>query len=803
MGAVLGDSWTAAGTKGGTKYKKLNGRMQRKLAGLFVMVVLALICLLIRITYINAVSGDQYKRQVLSNSQSRYSSTTLANRRGDILDRNGNVLASSEMRYNVILDCSVVNTSKDYAEPTIASLCGFFGADESRIRSLLTDVKTKDSQYQVIREGITVDEKQAYEEFKESASDKELTEDERKARLNTKGIWFEEEYKRVYPHGALAGDVLGFVYDTDKADWGLEGYYNNTLRGVDGRKYGYFGSDSEIEQTIVSPVDGDSIRTTLDANIQEMCENTISRFEEIYKNGPFSETKAAKHIAVVVMDPNSGSVLAMANSDQYDPNSPRDLTKYYTQEEIDAMGSEQKAQKLNEIWRNFCVSDAYEPGSVFKPITVSSALESGVLTGSESFFCDGYEVVSGIRIKCSNTEGHGEQTLCDVIRNSCNDAIMQIGQKLGVDRFCKYMKLFGFGSRTGLDLSGEAAGIIGNAETMGQVDLATSSFGQGFTCTMVQEASALSSVINGGSYYRPHVVQNILDSGGNVKKAFDRILMKQILSDDVSDMLRQYMKESVESGTSRYAKVDGYSMGGKTGTAQKIPRGNGKYIVSWIGFVPAANPQAVIYCIVDEPNVLDQADNRFPQWISRDILRQMLPYLGIYPDEPSDPTDEYLYMDFDNPTGKKVITSAYEVTQEDDEGETTEAAEDAGTEGQTDGEAEPESYIADIDEDGNLLNADGHFIDGEGYLINDDLEYVDENDNVIDAQYRIRAGEKSKAPGSSGAANLPAARVSPNADTVADTNVPEPQENENEADTAGGNTLQTYGYTNEEAGFEE
>jgi stage V sporulation protein D (sporulation-specific penicillin-binding protein) len=268
-------------------------------------------------------------------------------------------------------------------------------------------------------------------------------------------------------------------------------------------------------------------------------------------------------------------------------------------------------------------------------------------------------------------------------------------------------------------------------------------------------------------------------------------------------MLRQYMKQSVENGTSRYAKVDGYSMGGKTGTAQKIPRGNGKYIVSWIGFVPAENPQVEIYCIVDEPNVLDQADNRFPQWIARDILRQMLPYLGIYPDEPSNPQNEYLAMDFDNPTGTKVITSAYEVTLGDDEGETVERAEDAGTDGETDGEAEPESYIADIDEDGNLLNADGHFIDGEGYLINDDLEYVDENDNVIDAQYRIRAGEKSKAPGSSGAANLPAARVSPNADTVADTNVPEPQGNENEADTAGGNTLQTYGYTNEEAGFED
>lgn len=765
--------------------------MRRKLAGLFVVVVLALVCLLIRITYINAVSGKEYRKMVLMNSQQQYSSTTLAYKRGDILDRNGSVLATSEKKYNVILDCSVVGSNEAYVEPTISALMELFDADELTLRHLLSDEKTKNSQYQVVREKVSVDEKQAFDQYKAGASDKTLSDEERKERANVRGVWFEEEYVRVYPRGSLAGDVLGFVYDHDKADWGLEGYYNNTLRGADGRKYGYFGSDSEIEQTIVEPKDGDTIRTTLDANVQAVAEDVIARFEEIYRTGPYSQTTAAKHIGVVVMNPKSGAVLAMANNEQYNPNTPRDLTGYLTQSEIDSMSEEQKAERLNRIWRNFCVSDAYEPGSVFKPVTVSSALECGALSGSEKFVCDGYEAVSGVHIKCSNNEGHGEETLLDVIRNSCNDGLMQIGAKLGVGEFSRYQKMFGFGSRTGIDVSGEAAGIIGEADTMGQVDLATASFGQGFTCTMIQEAAAISAVVNGGNYYRPHFMGSIESGSGKAGRSFDRVLMEEVLSPDVSEALRTFMKASVDDGTSVYAKVDGYSMGGKTGTAQKIPRGNGKYIVSWVGFVPFDDPQVVIYCIIDEPNVADQADNRFPQWVARDILREILPYLGIYPDEAPDSTNEYLSMDFNNPTGDRVITSAMELDEE--------AGDLEGT-AQEEEDEEPKSYIASIDEDGNLLNADGHFIDAEGYLINDDLLYVDENDNVVDEAFKIRAGEKSRAP-KAGAEENEEDLGTPTADTVADTNVPEVQGTENAADTAGGNTLETDGYTNEEAGL--
>ena len=765
--------------------------MRRKLAGLFVVVVLALVCLLIRITYINAVSGKEYRKMVLMNSQQQYSSTTLAYKRGDILDRNGSVLATSEKKYNVILDCSVVGSNEAYVEPTISALMELFDADELTLRHLLSDEKTKNSQYQVVREKVSVDEKQAFDQYKAGASDKTLSDEERKERSNVRGVWFEEEYVRVYPRGSLAGDVLGFVYDHDKADWGLEGYYNNTLRGADGRKYGYFGSDTEIEQTIVEPKDGDTIRTTLDANVQAVAEDVIARFEEIYRTGPYSQTTAAKHIGVVVMNPKSGAVLAMANNEQYNPNTPRDLTGFLSQSEIDSMSDEQKAERLNGIWRNFCVSDAYEPGSVFKPVTVSSALECGALSGSEKFVCDGYEAVSGVHIKCSNNEGHGEETLLDVIRNSCNDGLMQIGAKLGVGEFSRYQKMFGFGSRTGIDVSGEAAGIIGEADTMGQVDLATASFGQGFTCTMIQEAAAISAVVNGGNYYRPHFMGSIESGSGKAGRSFDRVLMEEVLSPDVSEALRTFMKASVDDGTSVYAKVDGYSMGGKTGTAQKIPRGNGKYIVSWVGFVPFDDPQVVIYCIIDEPNVADQADNRFPQWVARDILREILPYLGIYPDEAPDSTNEYLSMDFNNPTGDRVITSAMELDEEAGDLEGTAQGEE---------DEEPKSYIASIDEDGNLLNADGHFIDAEGYLINDDLLYVDENDNVVDEAFKIRAGEKSRAP-KAGAEENEEDLGTPTADTVADTNVPEVQGTENAADTAGGNTLETDGYTNEEAGL--
>ena len=745
---------------------KMNITMKKKLAGLFIFVVLALICLLIRITYINLVKGGKYTRQVLASSQAQYSSTAMAYKRGDILDRNGAVLATSEKRYNVILDCYVVNSDEKYIDPTVHALGEYMQLDEGQIRVLLADEKTRNSRYQIIKRGITVEEKQAFDKYKSASSDTSLSESARAARSNTRGVWFEEEYIRTYPMGSLAGEVLGFVYDTDKADWGLEGYYNNTLCGVDGRKYGYFGSDSELEQTIVDPVDGCTVRTTLDVNIQGIVENVITRFEDAFRNGPYSRTEAAANVGVVVMDPSSGGIYAMASSRGYDPNNPRDLSAYYSEAQISRMSDEQKVNYLNQIWKNFCISDSYEPGSVFKPVTVSSALESGAIREDAKFQCDGYETVSGVNIRCAKNEGHGEETLSDVVANSCNDGLMQIGSSLGIDNFSKYQQMFGFGSRTGVDLSGEATGIIGHADTMGSVDLATASFGQGFTCTMIQEASAVCAVINGGYYYRPHFVTSVLASDGSVKRTYSNLLMKQCLSGDVSALLRDYMKQSVDKGTSQFAKVDGYSMGGKTGTAQKIPRGNGKYLVSWIGFAPSDNPEVLIYTVVDEPNVADQADNRYAQWISRDILSSVLPYLGIYPDEPGNPNNPYLLMDLENVPG------------EEKEEET------AGTEE----DLRAEWYY---DEEGDLRNGSGHMIDEEGYLINDDREYVDDNDNVVD--------ESEKTTG-----YVPKRQsTSANSDMAADTNVPEPQGTEDEDNTSGGNRQEADGFTNEEAGLTE
>ena len=613
--------------------RRMSSRMKKKLTVLFIAVIIFIILLAVRISSINAQNGSQYARQVLSQSQSEYSSVTLPFKRGDIYDANGLTLATSEKRYNVILDCRVVNSDENYIEPTIKALTENFDIKEKTIREKLTDEATCDSQYQVILRDVTVEAKTAFEEYKSPSDPDSLSKKELEERNCIKGIWFEEDYVRTYPMGSLACDVLGFTNGDNSADWGIEGYYTNTLNGVDGRKYGYWSDDDELSQTIIAPTDGSSLVTTLDANIQKIVEDEIASFNERYSDGPYYEDKGAENVGVIVMDPNDGSILAMASSDPYDLNDPRDLTPFYTDEQIKAMSEEEKVEALQDIWRNFCISDTYEPGSVVKPVTVSAALESGSIKETDQYVCDGGQTVAGTYIKCSENDGHGEETLADVIRNSCNDAVMQIVDKVGVETFCEYQRLFNFGSRTGIDLSGEASGILYEADSMGEVDLATSAFGQGFTCTMIQEAAAISSVINGGYYYQPQVVRSVLASDGSTIKNNDPVLLKQTISTDVSDTLRSYMKGAVDGGTAIYAKVNGYSMGGKTGTAQKLPRGNGKYIVSFIGFAPYDDPQVLIYVIVDEPNAADQADSRYPQWIAKNILSQVLPYMGIYPDE--------------------------------------------------------------------------------------------------------------------------------------------------------------------------
>ena len=735
--------------------RKINLVMRKKLVMLFCAVLLALVALTARITYINATSGSKYKKQVLSQAQQRYENRVLPARRGDIYDRNGNLLATSNKVYNVILDCKAVNEKEEYTEPTVRALVDILGLDEKEIRSRLSAEDTKNSQYQILKKQLSMDEKKAFEEATEIPEDLEesgLTKAEIEERRNVKGVWFEEDYLRIYPFNESACDTIGFTLSRDVADIGLESYYNSTLMGADGRQYGYFNNNADVEQTIIEPVNGRSIETSLDIGAQQIVEKYVNAF---------NEKMGAKHVGVIVEDPATGEIIAMDGGDRYDLNNPRDLSGVYSEEEIKAMNDEQTVEALNGMWSNYCVTDAFEPGSVVKPIVMAGALEKGKISESDTFLCDGLEIFGAngeTPIKCAvYPDAHGTETLGEVIANSCNDGMMQIGAKMGSEQFIKAQSLFNFGARTGIDLPNEGSGIIHTEDTMGETELACSAFGQGYTCTMIQEINALCSVINGGYYYQPHLVTKIKDANGGIVKTFSPTLLKQTISSNISADIRSYMELSVQQGTSHYSKVQGYSSGGKTGTAEKFPRGNGKYLVSFIGFAPVEEPEVVIYVVVDEPNVEDQATSRYPQYIAQGILSELLPYLNIAPDEITDGTvpQTELWEGFagylKNPVGSNV----------DENGNL-------------------------VDDKGNLIDWDGNRIDENGYLLNEDGSYqVNENGEYI----------KSENLGSYG--NTEGDGIQ---DGVSNTGAPGPLEDDSEP--VEGNDMESEGLTNEEAGLE-
>lgn len=738
--------------------RKINHQMRGKLAGLFGAVLLALVCLLGRITYINATSGNKYKKQVLTQAQQKYASNVLPAKRGNIYDRNGNILATSNKVYNVILDCKTVNSDEDYAEPTIRALDKILGVEEEKVRSLLTDQSTSNSQYQILIKKLSMDKKKEFENYCTVEEDSGLSETEIKERTNVKGVWFEEDYLRSYPFNSLACDTIGFTLSRDVADVGLESYYNSTLMGADGRQYGYFNSDSDVEQTIIEPVDGKNIVTTIDVGIQQIVEK--------YVNG-FKKKMGAKDIGVIIEDPNTGEILAMDAGDRYDLNDPRDLSSVYSEEEIKAMNDAETVQALNDMWNNFCITDAYEPGSVIKPIVVAGALEKGGISETDTFLCDGGEAFGANGdpyIKCAVwPDAHGQEDLTHVIANSCNDGMMAIAAAMGADEFIKAQSLFNFGSRTGIDLPNEGYGIIHTSETMGVTELACSAFGQGITCTMIQEINAMCSVINGGYYYQPHLVKEVQDSSGSTVKNIDPVLLKQTISSEISADIRSYMEASVVEGTSRTSKVQGYSSGGKTGTAEKLPRGNGKYLVSFITFAPVEEPQLVLYVVVDEPNAENQADSKYPQYIAQGILSELLPYMNIEPDEAEDgnvPETE-LWEGFDG-------------VLEDISGGSVDAAGNL------------------VDAEGNLIDMEGNRVDEEGYLLNDEGQRkIDENGEYIKSQ-NMETFSGETLPSSESGESV--------GDAVSNPAAPAPPEGEE--DPVDGNNMESEGITNEEAGLE-
>lgn len=728
--------------------RKINYEMRKKLVILYTFVLLALVGLLARITFINATSGNKYKKQVLSQAQQRYESRVLPAKRGDIYDRNGNLLATSNKVYNVILDCKAVNTEEDYVEPTIRALVDILGLDEEDIRDRLSDTRTMNSQYQILKKQLSMDDKKKFDEYCTIEEDSDLTASQIKERSNVKGVWFEEDYLRSYPFNEAACDTIGFTFARDVADWGLEGYYNSTLTGVDGRQYGYFNNNSDVEQTIIAPANGKSIETTLDIGVQQIVESWVNAF---------NDWMGAKHVGVIVEDPNTGEILAMDGGDRYDLNNPRDMSKVHTEEEIKEMNDAETVEALSAMWSNFCVTDAYEPGSTVKPIVMASALEKGAIKETDTFVCDGGQTFGANGqdyIKCAAyPNSHGSETLGEVIANSCNDGMMQLAAKMGAEQFIKSQSIFNFGTRTGIDLPNEGTGIIHTTDTMGETELACSAFGQGFTCTMIQEINAMCSVINGGYYYQPHLVRKIKDSSGGIVRTVEPILLKQTISSGISSDIRSYMELSVKQGTSRSSKVQGYSSGGKTGTAEKLPRGNKKYLVSFIGFAPVENPQVVIYVVVDEPNVDDQANSTYAQFIAQGILSQLLPYLNITPDETVDGYVPETVVAED--LAKHLVSTPG--SQIDENGNL-------------------------VDSVGNLIDWEGNRIDRDGYLLDNNGNYViDENGDYKMSEYLNGSADM-----------LPEA--------ISDPNVPEPLEDD--SDPIQGNDMESEGLTNEEAGLE-
>lgn len=598
--------------------QKFTTRMQKKLVILFMAILLAFAFLVGRIMYINTSEGDNYTKLVLD--QQQYVSRVIPFKRGDITDSNGTKLATSERVYNVILDAKVLLSNEkkrdEYKAATKEALQTYFEIDPETVEKILTD--NPGGRYNILKKGISYDTAQNYENgTKENA--------------NIQGVWLEEDYVRTYPYGTLACDVLGFSVDGNVGAAGLEASYNDVLNGTDGREYGYQDADATVQKTVKEPTNGNTVVSTIDANLQSIVEKHLSAFNEAHRNGA-TPGEGFKNGAVIVMNPNTGEILAEASMPDFDLNNPRDLSKYYKEEEIKAMSSEEKLEALNKLWRNFCVSDAYEPGSTIKPFTVATGLETGALKGNETYYCSGYLHVADRDINCISFSkgGHGTQNLSQVLENSCNVALMEISFAIGKEDFRKYQSIFGFGERTGVDLPGDSTGILFTLDNLGETELATSSFGQGFTVTMTQLTAGFCSLVNGGNYYKPHVVKAIQDSSGNVIETIEPVLQKRTISKSTSETIKSYLYSVVENGSGLYAQVEGYDVGGKTGTAEKLPRGENKNVVSFIGYAPQENPEVVVYVVIDEPNVPDQAScsNQITK-LASDIMTEAFPYLNI------------------------------------------------------------------------------------------------------------------------------------------------------------------------------
>ncbi len=763
--------------------------MSKKLAVLFVMILVAFAFLGARLFVINRDNGDKYKKRVLS--QQAYDSITIPAKRGDIVDRNNTKIAVSQKVYNVCIDSKTLNKDDGaYIESTLTSLFSTpveFSYTKDELRSYI--MANPGSQYRIVAK------KQGYEavsEIMNMVNNPSMYPD-------FKGVWLEDTYVRQYPYNSLACDVIGFVQGDNEGAYGLEEFYNDTLVGTNGREYGYLNDDENLERTLKPAQDGKTLVTSLDVNIQSIVEKNILAFNEEHRNEA-REGAGSSNTGVIIMNPNNGEVLAMASYPVFNLNDPRNTDNLQVEVELDPeqfglmngildgnadlenmddaeiaeavrkmaevenqdaeetpsepaeeqaeeestdtgtanidinVGGddegnapadsddpyaglsyaeaydkayeEAKMEALNALWKNFCISSTYEPGSTMKPFTMAAGLEEGILRGDESYVCNGVTEVGGHQIHCSNRLGHGTLTFAGALEQSCNVAFMKIGGVIGKSVFMKYNQIFNFGLKTNIDLTGEALtnSLVFDINTMTPTDLAISSFGQGFNVTMIQMAAGFCSLINGGYYYTPHIVTKILDSAGATVETEEPRILKQTVSEETSNKIRELCIGVVDNGTGKSARPAGYRIGGKTGTAEKYPRGTPNYVVSFMAFAPADDPQLVCYVVVDEPNTPNQAVSKYAAVLCRDILTEVLPYMGIFQ------TEELTEKEAEELAEKQQEFSKGSAAEENTEEVTGEIIVDTngGAEGQNEqdenGNSNSNGAITFVDENGNELD---------------------------------------------------------------------------------------------------
>lgn len=571
-----------------------------------------------RVLYMKVVHGAEYEAAAKNQQINRYDITIPPNR-GSILDRNNQVLAISTTVYNVALDslqlAEVAEQYPEEQEKTLTTLCEYF----------------PELDYNTLKQYVTVNpetgELYMNNHWKYLVKGIERSVKEELEAMNLKGVYFEKSSQRSYPLNSSACHLVGFT--RGDAQWGLEGYYNSYMEGTPGRSFIlYNGADSVVHQDYDAK-DGDTIITTIDYNIQKIAEEVVA------------ETAAewpAKNVAAMVMDPYTGEIYAMAESHSFDLNNPNEIPEWETDtkytENWDQLSSEEQLEYLNTMWKNFCVSDTYEPGSIFKPMLVAAALEEGVITPNSTFQCNGYTDIGGYRIKCHLVSGHGNINVEQIMAQSCNMGVIQIANLLGVDKFYEYQREFGFGDYTGIDLPGEAAGQLHSKESIGPTELATMSFGQTFNCTSIQLISAFSSLINGGNLVKPHVVSQIVDADGNVVLENDTEVVRRVISEKTSAYMRTALKATVENGLAKKLQIDGYSIGCKTGTAEQGSRTNDDlYALSNMSYFPAENPKYIVFTVINQPS--DYIEGvQTPTPMTKKLIEGIIKYDNLEPTQP-------------------------------------------------------------------------------------------------------------------------------------------------------------------------